>query len=41
MPQMKGDGALDNQMASYGDGMVATAGPMNLPALTYLPSSPG
>ena len=35
MPRMKGDGALDNRMASYGDAMVATAGllsAMNLPA---------
>ena len=26
MLRMKGDGALDNRMASYGDAMVATAG---------------
>ena len=35
MPRMKGNGALDNRMASYGDAMVATAGllrAMNLPS---------
>ena len=26
MPRLKGNGALDNRMASYGDAMVATAG---------------
>ena len=38
MPRMKGNGALDNRMASYGDAMVATAGllsAMNLPALVH------
>ena len=37
MPRMKGNGALDNRMASYGDAMVATAGllsAMSLPAVT-------
>ena len=37
MPRMKGDGALDNRMASYGDATVATAGllsAMNLPSAT-------
>ena len=37
MPRMKGDGALDNRMASYGDAMVATAGllsAMSLPTVT-------
>ena len=35
MPRMKGNGAVDNRMASCGDAMVATAGllsAMNLPA---------
>ena len=35
MPRMKGNGALDNCMASYGDAMVATAGllsAVNLPS---------
>ena len=26
MPRLKGNGALDSRMASYGDAMVATAG---------------
>ena len=37
MPRLKGNGALDSRMASYGDGMVATAGllsAMNLPQVT-------
>ena len=37
MPRLKGNGALDNRMASYGDAMVATAGllsAMNLPQVT-------
>ena len=37
MPRMKGDGALDNRMARYGDAMVATAGllsAMDLPQVT-------
>ena len=37
MPRLKGNGALDNRMASYGDVMVATAGllsAMNLPQVT-------
>ena len=38
MPRLKGNGALDNRMASYGDAMVATAGllsAMNLPQVTH------
>ena len=37
MPRMKGNGALENRMASYGNAMVATAGllsAMNLPQVT-------